>query len=888
MTKFKGPSGKKPFLPLVASDPIARSIVAIVTSCSRFTWIVLALSIVLTGLAGYYAANHFAINTNTNDFISEKLPWRQNLIALDKAFPQRADQIVVVIDGATPELAEAAAQSLTDKLKTRPDLYKSVVRPEGGAYFNQNGLLFMPAAELQSTMKGIAHARPFLVALASDPSLRGIANAFSYIPRGVQAQAGTLDDFDRPMAVLGDALDGVLDGRPTFFSWRGLLNEQAPDSRELRRFIEVKPVLDYAALMPGEKASQFIRQSAIDLGLSSASGVKIRLTGIVPMADEEFSTIADGAGLNALATALIVLFIIWRALKSTRIVLAVTLTVIVGLAVTAAVGIMMVGALNLISVAFAVLFVGIGVDFGIQFSVRYRAERHKQADFDLALQQAAAKAGRPLSLAAAATAAGFYSFLPTDYRGVSELGLIAGTGMFIAFFAAITVLPALLTLLRPPPEAEPVGYLFLAPVDKFMARHRYAIIIGTLAVALAGTPLLFYVHFDFNPLNLRSDKVESVSTILDLQKDPNTDTNTISVLAPSLADAPALMARLKQLPEVARVTSLESLIPEDQDQKLAIIAPIASSLLPLLDPAREHEPPTDAENVAALERAAATFNSTAGDGTGKGADDARRLAAAFQKLATGSLEQREAARRALVPSLDTMLDLLRASLSARKVTVASIPPDLARNWVSADGRARIEVAPAGDPNDNATLIKFAKAVRTIDPNAMGEPIAVQESGDTVVKAFIEAGGWALLSISLLLFFVLRRITDVLLTLVPLLLAGVVTLEITVLIGLPLNFANIIALPLLLGLGVAFKIYFVMAWRAGTTNLLQSSLTRAVFFSAMTTATAFGSLWLSNHPGTSSMGKLLALSLVCTLAAAILFQPALMGPPRKVDMTGEDA
>ena len=116
--------------------------------------------------------------------------------------------------------------------------------------------------------------------------------------------------------------------------------------------------------------------------------------------------------------------------------------------------------------------------------------------------------------------------------------------------------------------------------------------------------------------------------------------------------------------------------------------------------------------------------------------------------------------------------------------------------------------------------------------------------------------------------------------VPLLLAGLVTLEITVLIDMPLNFANIIALPLMLGLGVAFKIYFVMAWRAGTTNLLQSSLTRAVFFSAMTTATAFGSLWLSHHPGTSSMGKLLAISLLTTLCAAVLFQPALMGPPRQ--------
>ena len=878
------PSSEKP----IAPDPIARSIVAIVGACSRFRWTVLALAILVTIASGSYTASHFAINTNTNEFISARLQWRQNLIALDKAFPQRDDQIVVVIDGATPELAEAAAQSLTDRLKRRPNLYQSVVRPDGGSYFNQNALLFEPVADLQRTIQELSHARPFLKALASDPSLRGIVKAVSFINQGVHAQAGTLDDFDRPMVLLGDAFDGVLAGRPVFFSWRGLVAEQPADPRELRRFIEVKPVLDYAALMPGERASDFIRQSAGDLGLSPKSGVTVRLTGLVPMADEEFGNVADGAGRNAAVTALIVLLIVWSALKSARIVLAVALSVVTGLAATAAVGIMMVGAFNLISVAFAVLFVGIGTDFGIQFSVRYRAERHKEARLDKALTQAAAKAGRPLALAAAATAAGFYSFLPTDYRGVSELGLIAGTGMFIAFFAAITILPALLTLLRPPPEQEPVGYQFLAPADRFMAKHRYAIVIGTLLVAFAGTPLLRHLHFDFNPLNLRSPKVESVATLLDLMKDPNTDTNTIDVLAPSLAEAPPLIARLQQLPEVARVTSLLSFIPEDQDEKLAIIAPLAKSLTPLLDPAREKEPPTDAEDVEALERAAAAFAATATGVTGKGADDARRLADFLHKMAEAPPQNRDAAREALIPSLDTMLDLLRASLTARKVTVASIPPDLARNWVSADGRARIEVAPAGDANDNDTLLRFAKVVRTIDPNAMGEPIAVQESGDTVVRAFIEAGLWALISISVLLFIVLRRVTDVLLTLVPLLLAGAVTLEITVLIGLPLNFANIIALPLLLGLGVAFKIYFVMAWRAGTTNFLQSSLTRAVFFSAMTTATAFGSLWLSKHPGTSSMGKLLALSLVCTLAAAILFQPALMGPPRKVNLSGEDA
>jgi uncharacterized protein len=493
-----------------------------------------------------------------------------------------------------------------------------------------------------------------------------------------------------------------------------------------------------------------------------------------------------------------------------------------------------------------------------------------------------------LALAAAATAAGFYSFWPTDYRGVSELGIIAGTGMFIAFFAAITLLPALLSLLRPPPEKEPVGYRFLAPADRFLKNYRYWVVALTVLAVLAGTPLLRHLRFDFNPLNLRSPKVESVATFLDLSNDPNTDTNTVDILAPSLSSVPPLVARLEKLPAVSRVISIYSLVPDDQDEKLAVIAPLATSLIPLLDKNREREPPTDAQSVEAMTRAADAFVETANGLTGKGADDARRLAELLRQLAAAPPQLREEARKTFVPGLDNMLDMLRTSLTAKKVTVDSIPQDILREWVTPDGRARIQVAPSGDPNNNDNLLRFAAAVRAIDPTAMGEPIAVQESGDTVVRAFIEAGLYALILVILLLSVVLRRMIDVLLTLTPLMLAGLFTLEITVLIGLPLNFANIIAFPLMLGLGVAFTIYFVMAWRAGTANLLQSSLTRAVFFSAMTTATAFGSLWLSNHPGTSSMGKLLALSLTCTLAAALLFQPALMGPPRNVDASGEDA
>jgi uncharacterized protein len=225
------------------------------------------------------------------------------------------------------------------------------------------------------------------------------------------------------------------------------------------------------------------------------------------------------------------------------------------------------------------------------------------------------------------------------------------------------------------------------------------------------------------------------------------------------------------------------------------------------------------------------------------------------------------------------LEGLRASLQPQLITQQSLPSDLTQNWVTPDGRARVSIAPKADTNDYDAMSRFASAVLAVEPNATAGPITILEAGKLVVNAFVEAGALALASIAILLWLVLRRLGDVMLTLIPLALAGVVTLELTVLVDLPLNFANIIALPLLLGVGVAFKIYYIMAWREGQIHLLQTPLTRAVIYSALTTATAFGSLIFSSHPGTSSMGKLLALSLVCTLAAAALFQPILMGKPR---------
>src|SRR5262245_40839468 len=595
------------------------------------------------------------------------------------------------------------------------------------------------------------------------------------------------------------------------------------------------------------------------------------------MEDEEFSSVADGALRNLLLTLSAVLLLLWIGLRSGRIIFAVVICLLVGFAVTAALGLALVGALNPISIAFAVLFVGIGVDFGIQVAVRYRRERHLNNLLTPALDAAAHAIAKPLTLAAAATAAGFYSFLPTDYRGVSELGLIAGNGMLIAFITSITVLPALLMLLRPPPEPEPIGYRELAPVDRFMARHRKSILVLTALGVMAGLPLFQYLNFDFNPLNLRSAKVESVATLLELMRDPAMTPTAIDVLAPSLEDAEGTAKRLDRLPEVSGTLTVKSFVPDRQDEKLATVADAADLLGPTLNAPQTDPAPTDAETQSALNEASAAFR----DLPDQPADAAsRKMASALKALADADAARRAAVANALLVGLKFQLDEIRASLHPQRSALEMLPGDWRRDWITADRRARIEVRPKGNQNDNAAMRRFATAVSAVAPEATGLPILVQESADTVVRAFIQAATLALISITVILFLVLRRVSDVLVTLVPLLLAAVVTLEFTVLLGLPLNFANIIALPLLLGVGVAFKIYYVLAWRAGETSLLASSLTRAVLFSAMTTATAFGSLWLSHHPGTSSMGKLLSLSLVTTLAAAVLFQPILMGPPRQ--------
>jgi hopanoid biosynthesis associated RND transporter like protein HpnN len=860
-------------------SPIPR----LVEFCTRRAWLVIAVALALSCVGAFYTATHFRMATDIKELFPRNLPWVERAWAYIDRFPQEG--IVVVVDAPTPELVDQASAKLAASLETDHQHFRAVEAVQSDPFFAREALLYPPKETVEQIAGHMAQAKPLIQALSADPSLRGALTGLDYGLLGAANGYVPPDSLAGPMNRASDTLDDLLAGRPAHFSWRLLAQGKQAEGKQaeasdLRRFIQVQPVLDYASVEPGRAASEAIQDTARKLDLSGAYQARVRLTGLVPMNDSQFSVLQEHAVFNGLVTLAAVLLILWLALRSWKLILATSIGLGCGLAIAAALGLLLVGTLNPISVAFFVLFVGLGIDFGLQFAVRYRAERFDTGALRPALVNAARKAGGPLALAGIATALGFFSFVPTSYRGLSELGLIAGCGMIVAFLTSITLVPALIAVLNPPAEGAPMRMAALAPVDRFLERHRFAVVGLTIGAVVLGAPLLYWLRFDFNPLHLQSPKAEAVATFLELRKDPRAGANAAELLKPDLQTAEQAASRLARLPEVADTQTIASFIPSDQEAKIAAIEKAAAVLEPALHPTPK-APPTDGETVAALRETATMLAQFAATHPGPGAEAATRLSGLLTRLAAADPEGRARAATAFAEPLRASLAMLDAALHPEPITIATLPEALRRAWLSPDGEVRVQVLPKGDPDDTAVLRRFVTAVLAVEPGATGPAVMLYEAGNTILHAFIEAGVFAIVSIFVLLWIALRRLHDVAVALVPLLMAALLTLELSVAFDMPLNFANIIALPLLLGVGVAFKIYYVTAWRRGMTGLVQSTLTRAVMFSALTTATAFGSLSLSSHPGTASMGHMMLLALFCTMTAAVLFQPALMGPPRKV-------
>jgi hopanoid biosynthesis associated RND transporter like protein HpnN len=853
---------------------VQQTLIRLADLCRRRAVVVVLAGLACAVLSVAYAARHRGVTTDTSGLFSEKLAWRQSADEFNRQFPQFDNLLVVAISAAIPEEAEETAADLAAKLKPDTRMFNSVTRPDASPFLRKEGLLFLDTPDLSKLMDQTITAQPFIGQLVADPSARGLFAALGLLGIGATKGDVDLEPYFPSLRGFDAAMRSALEGHPQPLSWQKLLGGGLSDLAGKYRFVLAQPKLNFGALQPGGEATQIIRTAAADLPFVKSGQAHAAITGQVALSDEEFATVAEGAVLGLVGSLILITLWLFLAVKTWRLIVPILLTLVLGLTVTLFFAALAVGTLNLISVGFGILFVGIAVDFAIQFSVRFRERRHEFPDFGQAMRQTAARTGAQILVASVATAAGFLAFVPTDFVGVAELGLIAGMGMLIAFVCTLTFLPAAITLFHPPGEKGMVGFHWAVPLDPLVALWRRPILVGFGALAVAGIALSPSLAFDSNPLDTKNQHTEAMRTLRDLLSSPVTNPYTIDILAPNMQEATALAAKLRVLSTVDSVRTIASFIPAEQEQKLAVIQDASGILEPTLTAPASAAPvkPDDIRLAAktALQQIEPSLPKLAPD------HPLRPIAADLKNLGTASDATVMSINQSLTRFLPSELDQLRTSLDAEPVSLDTMPPELKRDWVLPDGRARVQVLPKiAASRTSAGLASFVREVTAVAPNAGGPAVTIQATSATIVGAFRSAAAYAVVAIAVILFIALRRLRDVLLVLAPLILSGLMTLVVAVLLPLPLNYANIIALPLLLGVGVSFNIYFVMNWRVGRTALLGSATARAIVFSALTTSTAFGSLALSHHPGTASMGGLLLISLGCTLIASLVFIPALL-------------
>ena len=858
------------------SDLIAR----LNAACTRRAPLVAAIFVLLCAGCVALSATRLSVTTDTGKMFAANLPWKKRNAEIARLFPQDDNQLVAIIDAKIPEQGRATARELTDILSKDHEHFRSVKDPEDNAFYHSNGFLFLDREDLNSLLDSTVSAQPFLGTLAADPSARGLFGALGLIGEGIKVGQGIPSGFTGALDGFATSLTDAANGHPHDMSWQSLLAGKVADMGSRYQFVVTQPRLDYNSFQPGGAATDAMRAAINKLSFVKAGEATGIITGEVKLNDEEFATVAHGMVLGlVLSLALVAVWLI-LAVRSIRVILPILLTLICGLLLTTGFAAISVGELNLISVAFAILFVGIAVDFAIQYCVRFRGQRHEDGSHPTlseALILTGRESGTQIFVAALATAAGFLAFTPTSFVGVAQLGLIAGFGMLIAFICTLTLLPALLVLFRAQiGEGEP-GFVFMAPVDHAL-RHRRKRVLGVFALlGVVGLALMPLLKFDADPLHTKNPNSEGMRALHLLEANPLTTPYSAQVLVPNLTAAAEQAEAFSKLSSVHDVLWLGALVPQDQAAKMAMIQDTASILLPTI--VVDHPAPTpDAAAIrAAAVSAAAKLNAVKAQLPAP----LERIRAALTTLSTAPDATLIAADKALTRFLPDELQMLRTALQPSTVTIDNIPQDIRQDYILPDGRARLTIHPNGQMSENSVLHTFVNQLHTVSQNIAGPASEITESAHTIVHAFTIAAVSALIMIALILLVALRRLLDTALVMAPLLLSALLTVILIVTVPETLNYANIIALPLLLGVGVSFNIYFVMNWRAGVKGPLTSPTARAVLFSALTTGTAFGSLAASAHPGTASMGRLLLMSLGCTLLCTLIFVPALL-PKRPID------
>jgi len=825
----------------------------------RKVLLVLAVLLAASGVA----ATTLRIDTDSSRMLSEKLPFQVHTRELAEAFPVTKRAILILVRSTHHDAADAATRALVDGLRGRgsrgDDTDGGIARVFAGAvdpFFRRNGLLYLDIEALETRLTRLSESANLMAELRENRTLGGFETALARTLTLVEGAAVDPAELAPFLDETAEVIESHLAGRARPLDWQGAFSART-GAEPVLRVITVEPELDFSRLSPAKPAIEAVRAGIAAIDPDLAALVEIGVTGDPVLRAEELDSVSERLGLSLFLSLLLVAMVLLLTFRRPTRVLAALASLTVTLVLTVGFTALAVGTLNLISIAFVVLMVGLGIDFAIHYLSHLEEAAAEGIDAGEAVARSGGEIGAALFLSALTTSVAFLAFTATDFVGMAQLGLIGGVGVLIAFLVAVTVIPALTALVPGLLRGRAGPALPTSPRN-----------VGRWAIAAAGllaAVSLWYapqVRFDADPMGLRDPAAPSVVAYGWLRADAARAPERMGYIAADAERAAAVADRLAGVETVAEAVWLGDLVPERQDEKLALIDIAWPSMAFIVD--GEASALAEASTEALPDRLRAL-----------GGAAGRRLAASLDRLRQTPPDGTRDLERALFRFLPDLIARVSDQMAVDVVTVADLPPALVDRYRAAEGRYLVEIRPTEDIGHPEARGRFVTAVNAVLPEAAGPPAQIHGAVDAVSRAMLLAAGLALAGTLVLAGLVLRRAALVAAIVFPLLLAALVTLGASVALGLPFNFANIIVLPLMIGIGVDSGIHLALRTVRARTAVFDTSTPRAVLASALTTVAAFGTLALSDHVGTASMGIMLAIAMVASVAMIFAFTPLLV-------------
>lgn len=823
---------------------------------------VLGLLLVLAVIA----LPRFEIDADSTKMLSADLPAQERAAALNEAFPGLRNAILILVQAPRADAADLAVAALKERLENRPDWVRSVFAPSVDPFLVGHGFLFRDKAEVDSLFARLSQSANLIAELRTHQTIEGFLSAIDAVTRLSEGAGIDPAGLEPLYAEAASVFDGAARGEHRIFGWSSLLEAEAGDAEAgdtgaVIRLVTVTPELDLTRLNPTRPALDAIDAAIAELPPEIAQSVNIGVTGEPALRAEEVDSVFGTIGISAALSLLLVAILLRMALRAAGRSVVAMISLVTSLILTAGFAAAVIGTLNLVSIAFIVLMVGLGVDYAIHLLANIAETRRGGEPPTESVYLTGRRIGLALCLSAGTTMLAFLSFSVTDFTGMAQLGVIGGVGTLIALATAMTLIPAVIAF-RPrtagtvDPRREP-----LPAVRRMRALPYIVLALGAAAIWPAS-----HVHFDADPMALRNPDSPSVRAFRMLAESPQTTPYRANVLASSADDAAAIAARFKDVPGVANAVTITDLIPADQADKLF--------QLDIAAPSIEHAvsgEPTEFTTRAEGEEFSRLREHLAGQPGAAG-----RLADALAAYQASRTPASDAALTGdLFASFPMLIDRLEAMLSADEITVDTLPSELRTRYLSPESIYRVEVLPDHDLDTPAKIKEFAATVQQVAPDAAGGPIQFAAAGATIARAVMIATALSAVATSVLAWAATRRVSDTIAILLPLAIAGLITAAASVLLDMPFNYANVIVLPLMLGLGVDSGVHIALRERRAPGAVFATATPRAVLFSALTTIAAFGTLALSDHRGTASMGVLLSVAIIAAVGSVLGLTPAII-------------